>query len=187
MVVKMDQKHTKRRVGRPAGSGMINDTPQLICVAERLIDNPKKKPTTAMREVLRTLPSTTAEGDRTILRRWQARWKIGSAGYFEKAREKRHPKITTYGSPAGGYYPGLRATDRFLDMFRQVDAYTEAIRRIDKFPKLRDAYRMLAIQNAGMATVDSLAYRAVQERELFWRIREQREMVERWFPIGFGN
>lgn len=182
----MEQKQTKRRVGRPAGSGMIDDDPPLIRVAEILLDQPKMKPTTAMWQVLRTLPPTTEERDRTILRRWQSRWRVGSARYTEKARAKRRPTVTVHRSPSGGGYRGLSAMDRMLDTIRQADAYTEVFRKANDMAKLYDPAQMSAVQKAAMGYIDSPLYKAMQEPEFMRRIREQQEMIERMFPKGIG-
>ena len=180
----MEQKQTKRRVGRPAGSGMIDDDPPLIRVAEILLDQPQMKPTTAMRQVLRTMPLTTEEGDRTILRRWQSRWKVRSARYTEKAKAKRQPTVTVHRSASGGGYRGRSAMDRVLETFRQADAIADSFRKAEEMAKFYNPARMSALQKAAMGYIDSPLYKAMQEPEFMRRIREQQEMFERMFPKG---
>jgi hypothetical protein len=182
----MEQKQTKRRVGRPVGSGMIDDDPPLIRVAEILLDQPQMRPTTAMRQVLRTMPPTTEEGDRTILRRWQSRWRVRSSRYTEQAKAKRQPKATVHRSASGGGYRGLSAMDRVLETFLQADAIAASFRKAEEMARIYDPARMSAFQKAAMGYIDSPLYKAMQEPEFMRRIREQQEIIERMFPKGIG-
>lgn len=75
----------KRKRGRPPGTGK-DDGPFLAQVANILLQGkPGTKPTTAMRQVIRT--RKWEETDATLLRRWQVKWKESGEHYLSEARQ----------------------------------------------------------------------------------------------------
>jgi hypothetical protein len=144
----MEQKPTKRCVGRPRGSTRINDDAPLTRVAEILLDRPKMRPTSAMKQVLHSRPATTEAGDRTILRRWQHAWKTNSGRYFEMAKAKRRPTVSARPSSSGVVH--MFAANRIAESLAKANAFAGAL----------DPATMLAAQEVAKAYVDSPAYKA---------------------------
>lgn len=81
--------HQKRPRGRPAGTGK-NDKPYLLEVAEFLINDPKLKPTGAMRQVIRNHADKGFGGttDETLIRRWQVKWAQDSKRFMSFAKQR---------------------------------------------------------------------------------------------------
>jgi 2-succinyl-5-enolpyruvyl-6-hydroxy-3-cyclohexene-1-carboxylate synthase len=76
----------KRSRGRPKGTG-IDDEHHLIAVAVILLDNPKMKPTTAMRRrMIEVKVPDTKEA--ACLHRWQEKWKAGRDRYIQLAQDQ---------------------------------------------------------------------------------------------------
>jgi hypothetical protein len=76
----------KRSPGRPKGSGK-NDSECLAEVADLLVRNPKLRPTTAMKQIIK-MRSDRGATPETLLRRLQAKWKKDSTRFLDAARER---------------------------------------------------------------------------------------------------
>jgi hypothetical protein len=76
----------KRTPGRPKGSGK-KDGQTLASVADKLVRNPKLRPTAAMRLVIKGRSDWGATPE-TLLRRLQGKWAKDSAILMEAARER---------------------------------------------------------------------------------------------------
>jgi hypothetical protein len=76
----------KRSRGRPRGTGK-NDAPHLAQVADLLLSHQSLRPTTAMKRVIDSSDDWGATRE-TLLRRWQAKWKIEGEAYKAAALER---------------------------------------------------------------------------------------------------
>jgi hypothetical protein len=100
----------KRGRGRPLGTGKL-DEPVLHKVADLHVADSSLKPTTAMKQILRTSSDWGATYE-TMLRRWQVKWKADSATFLESARERAKPAVTAPPAPPSHVSPRVSKPPR---------------------------------------------------------------------------
>ncbi|MGA2999901.1 hypothetical protein [Bradyrhizobium sp.] len=123
---------TKRGRGRPAGTGKA-DQPHLARVADLLVADSSLKPTSAMKQVLRT-GSDWGVTDETILRRWQVKWKEHGAMFLEAARDRARPLVTA--PPPDRQFSSLAFAEKIM---REVDnsPHVKIMREVENLPYMK--------------------------------------------------
>lgn len=147
-----------------------------------MVADPKLKPTTAMKRVIATRKAWD-EGEETLLRRWQVKWKDAGAALLAAAKERAAPKPMRGGCvPAHGHY-GIAAYRGF-----EESAAMKAAWAFDESPMMK-AMRAIEdspVTKAARAIEDSPVMKTMRDMQrmqdlidppLFRRIREQERAV----------
>lgn len=122
---------TKRSRGRPQGTGK-DDIPYLTQVADFILADPNLKPTTAMKRVL-AVGHPWAETDETLLRRWQAKWKVSGGSLLASAIERAAAKASREGSG----YTAIQRYGKIGHIGFQETSAMKMMRLIDESPTMK--------------------------------------------------
>lgn len=172
----------KRGRGRPKGTGRP-DQPILNAVADMLFEDPKLRPTTAMR---RAAPNAS-EAD---IRRLQVKWKAGAADLMASAEARHSARAVAKSTGAGRATAGRAAAASLSELGRMATDIRNDSATMRAARELQDSPAMRAIRELeGDATMKAIrefergaAGRAIREfynDRTLRAVREQQEMVER--------
>lgn len=127
---------TKRR-GRPAGTDYKQDKIALELVAERMMSEPRLKPTQAMRAVF---DSEAFKGrgytqrDTTVAR-WLVKWKSAGPAALASAKEQQTrnlPLAPSFGSPFGLARMQCLSAPPSADLLRRIESASRAIEQFER-------------------------------------------------------
>jgi len=148
----------KRARGRPPGTG-LDDTSQLVVVADMMLADPSLKATTAMRRAF------TGIGP-SHLRRLQAKWRKGSSRFVMAAREKVRPRVETANDVRGmSATPSLAALEALLPSRESLLAME---RLLEPIRRMQEAVRPFVLAEETMRPF----------RELFEQTRQIQQVFE---------